>query len=62
MSDQTDKAGDGIHENHWCEHAGCKKWGGFGFSRSKVEKSSWHCWEHYPHKQIKNPPTSRQAG
>lgn len=24
MSDQTDKTGDGIHENHWCEHPGCR--------------------------------------
>ncbi len=30
MSDQTNKAGDGIHKNHWCEHPGCKKWGSFG--------------------------------
>lgn len=52
MSDQTNKAGDGIHENHWCEHPGCRKWGGFGFSRNKVEKSSWHCWEHYPQRDM----------
>lgn len=26
MSDQTNKAGHGIHENHWCEHPGCRKW------------------------------------
>ena len=52
MSDQTNKAGDGIHENHWCEHPGCKQWGGFGFSRSKAEKSSWHCWEHYPQRDM----------
>ena len=48
MSDQNNKAGDGIHENHWCEHPGCKRWGSFGFSRSKGEKSTWHCIEHYP--------------
>lgn len=36
MSDQTNKAGDGIHENHWCEHPGCKECGGFGYSRSKA--------------------------
>lgn len=52
MSDQASKAGDGIHENHWCEHPGCKKWGGFGFSRSKAERSSWHCWEHYPQRDM----------
>lgn len=50
MSDQTDKAGDGIHENHWCEHPGCRGWGGFGYSQNKVEKPHWWCWEHYPHK------------
>lgn len=50
MSDQSNKVGDGIHENHWCEHSGCKQWGSFGFSRSKGEKSTWHCWEHYPHR------------
>lgn len=50
MSDQTDKAGDGIHENHWCEHPSCKQWGGFGYSNSSLEKPTWHCWEHYQHK------------
>lgn len=50
MSDQTNKAGDGIHENHWCEHQGCMKWGGWGFSRSKAEKPHWWCPEHYPHR------------
>ncbi|MQB36870.1 hypothetical protein DXT97_08665 [Agrobacterium tumefaciens] len=52
MSDQTNKAGDGIHENHWCEHPGCKKWGGWGFSRSKVEKPNWWCPEHYPQRDM----------
>ncbi|CAM3509114.1 hypothetical protein AGRA671_10045 [Agrobacterium radiobacter] len=50
MSDQTNKAGDGIHENHWCEHPGCRKWGGWGFSQSKAEKPHWWCPEHYPHR------------
>lgn len=50
MSDQANKAGDGIHENHWCEHSGCRKWGGWGFSRSKAEKPHWWCPEHYPHR------------
>ncbi|CAN7293046.1 hypothetical protein LJR221_001414 [Agrobacterium tumefaciens] len=49
MSDQTNKAGDGVIEEHYCEHPGCKKWGGFGFSRSKFEKPHWWCAEHYPH-------------
>lgn len=52
MSDQTNKAGDGIHENHWCEHPDCKKWGGFEYSRSKAENSTWHCWEHYPQRDM----------
>ena len=47
MSDQT-KTGDGVHENHWCEHPGCKRWGSFGFSRSKGDQPVWHCIEHYP--------------
>ena len=47
MSDQNNKAGDGIHENHWCEHPNCSRWGSFGFSRSKVDKPTWHCLEHY---------------
>lgn len=55
MSDQKTKAGDGIHQNHWCEHPGCKAWGGFGFSRSKSETPTWHCWEHYPHKGPQQP-------
>ncbi len=52
MSDQTIKAGDGILDEHYCEHSGCKKWGGFGYSRSKTEMSSWHCWEHYPQRDL----------
>ncbi|MQB09502.1 hypothetical protein DXT96_06480 [Agrobacterium sp. ICMP 6402] len=52
MSDQNNKVGDGVHEDHYCEHPGCKAWGGFGFSRSKAEKSSWHCWEHYPQRDM----------
>ncbi|TMV18614.1 hypothetical protein BJG94_15140 [Rhizobium sp. Td3] len=52
MSDQKTKSGDGVHEEHWCEEAGCNLWGGFGFSRNKAEKPVWHCWEHYPHKSM----------
>lgn len=50
MSDDR-KAGDGIHENHWCAYQNCRKWGGFGYSKSNAEKPIWHCWEHYPHKE-----------
>lgn len=49
MSDTT-RAGDDIHVNHYCCFTGCKKWGGFGFTRSKAEAVQWWCWEHYPHK------------
>jgi len=35
---------------HWCEHPGCTKWGGFGYARSKAERPVWHCSEHYLHK------------
>lgn len=52
MSDQTNKAGDGVHENHWCEHPGCQRWGGLGYSKSKAEKSRWWCLEHYPHRDM----------
>lgn len=61
MSDQTNKAGDGIHENHWCEHPGCRAWGGFGFSKSKGAKSSWHCWEHYPQRDMFREPSNHRS-
>lgn len=31
---------------HWCEHPGCKKWGGYGFARLKTDVSRWYCYEH----------------
>jgi hypothetical protein len=31
---------------HWCEHPGCKEWGGFGFNRGKSGVSHWFCGEH----------------
>lgn len=37
------KNADGIHE-HWCEHPGCKKWGGWGFARGR--DTVWFCFEH----------------
>jgi len=40
----------GIHVNHWCEHPGCKKWGGYGHAKSKAEKPVWMCWQHFQHK------------
>ncbi|WP_105434890.1 hypothetical protein [Neorhizobium tomejilense] len=36
-----------VHFEHWCEHPGCKKWGGFGFERDKT-KTDWFCMEHRP--------------
>ncbi len=53
MSD-TSKASDGVHENHYCCLLECKKWGGFGFARSKAEPVQWWCWEHYPHKELRH--------
>jgi len=35
----------GIYE-HCCEHDGCSKWGGFGFTRMKLETPRWYCFEH----------------
>jgi hypothetical protein len=31
---------------HWCEHSGCQKWGGFGYARMKTDISRWFCFEH----------------
>lgn len=33
----------GVQE-HWCEHPGCTRWGGFGVQRGRV--TAWFC---YPH-------------
>lgn len=33
----------GLYE-HWCEHPGCTKWGGLGYTRNKV--IHWFCGEH----------------
>ncbi len=52
MSDQNNKAGDGVIDEHYCEHPSCSKWGGLGYSRSKVEKPRWWCAEHYPYWDI----------
>lgn len=51
MSDQTSKTGDGIHVNHYCEHPGCVKWGGFGFASTKAATPRWWCWAHYPYRE-----------
>ncbi|MDX3973322.1 hypothetical protein [Shinella sp.] len=51
--DTSNKTPAGIYE-HWCEHAGCKKWGGFGFSAGKSAPMRWWCWAHYPYKPNAN--------
>jgi hypothetical protein len=28
---------------HKCEHTGCSKWGGFGFSRGRSSATVWYC-------------------
>jgi hypothetical protein len=35
----------GLYE-HYCEHPGCEKWGGFGFGTIKTEPPRWFCFEH----------------
>lgn len=47
MSDADNKPGTTQPHvfEHYCEHPGCKKWGGFGFARGGDE-SEWFCWEH----------------
>lgn len=37
-----------VHFEHWCEHPGCKKWGGLGFGKGN-QTMRWWCGEHYPH-------------
>lgn len=34
----------GIYE-HWCEHPGCKEWGGWGFG-NKHRGQHFFCFEH----------------
>ena len=34
----------GVFE-HYCEHPGCKEWGSWGYSRTKLE-TRWFCREH----------------
>ena len=61
MSDETSAVlihtPSAMHE-HYCEHPGCKAWGGFGYDIGKGE-TRWYChehqWEEYP--QPKNGKT-----
>jgi hypothetical protein len=54
MSDEPLRLADGMTPaprddvtitHHRCEHSGCSKWAGFGFSRPKQEPH-WFCGEH----------------
>lgn len=60
MSDE--KPGDhnpaSIHEDHWCQHPGCKKWGSFGYDRGKGA-TDWWCMEHRPAAGATGVPTRR---
>ncbi|MCZ4500996.1 MAG: hypothetical protein JWQ74_3551 [Marmoricola sp.] len=38
---------------HWCQHPGCTKWGGFGYDRGRGE-TDWWCWEHRPDREKVN--------
>ena len=54
MSDEpattADSAPSSLYE-HYCEHPGCKAWGGLGYDIGKGE-TRWFCfehkWEEYP--------------
>jgi hypothetical protein len=40
----------GLYE-HYCEHPGCKKWGGWGFRGRTVHDTVWFCFEHRPDRE-----------
>jgi hypothetical protein len=40
---------------HFCEHVGCKAWGGWGYARGK--QTVWFCWEHHWEGEI--PPNAK---
>ena len=37
----------GLYE-HYCQHPGCKIWGGFGFARGRGGEYDWFCYSHRP--------------
>jgi hypothetical protein len=41
----------GIFE-HFCEHPGCQKWGGWGYPRGRG--TTWFCYEHREDGEIGN--------
>ncbi len=48
MSDETPTAINIMPSHlyeHYCEHPGCKKWGGLGYDIGKGE-TKWFCFEH----------------
>jgi hypothetical protein len=49
MSDESaaDRRNDTALYEHYCEHPGCEKWGGFGFAVGK-SAPTWFCFEHRP--------------
>jgi hypothetical protein len=34
----------GVHDEHWCEHPGCKAWGSFGYAVKS--ETGWYCGAH----------------
>ena len=40
----TRRASGGLYV-HYCEHTGCKEWGGWGYSRNRQD-TRWFCYEH----------------
>lgn len=36
--------GKAVIDEHWCMHAGCKRWGSFGFATRYG--TEWYCGEH----------------
>ncbi|TWB61709.1 hypothetical protein FBZ98_1011054 [Rhizobium sp. ERR 922] len=45
MPEELERPMDTVHVNHYCEHPGCKAWGGFGYDIGKGE-TKWFCFEH----------------
>ncbi len=45
MAEEFERPMDTVHVNHYCEHPGCRTWGGFGYDIGKGE-TKWFCYEH----------------
>jgi hypothetical protein len=43
-SPEPQRAPGGLHV-HYCEHEGCREWGGWGYSRTRLE-THWFCYMH----------------